>query len=247
VFRVKISGPGWIALGALFCALAAAVALMVGTPHIKQAAAGTDSDTAVLAASESPASARPVETPRGVSMVARSIPSENSPPQAGSPPLSASGNSAAALEDGGGPTDKPGVGQSEGPRTSDGASVSMPGEASVGATVGAPQLAAVELSPWQSPPINVPLGERLPALFHDTRPLPAPQRQALDLIANDFIDAVSTTDGAAGDTAEVWESARSEADRRYIILYGFAQYDLLHRAAALERLGEQRAKVNPAP
>jgi len=180
-------------------------------------------------------------------MVARSTPSENSPPQAGFPPLSASGNSAAALEDGGGPTDKPGVGQSEGPRTSDGASVSMPREASVGATVGAPQLAAVELSPWQSPPVNVPTGERLPALFHDTRPLPAPQRQALDLIANDFIDAVSTTDGAAGDTAEVWESARSEADRRYIILYGFAQYDLLHRAAALERLGEQRAKVNPAP
>jgi hypothetical protein len=112
---------------------------------------------------------------------------------------------------------------------------------------GAPLAAAVELSPWQSPAINVPPGERLPALFHDTRPLPAPQRQALDSIANDFIDAVGDPAGSTSDPAEVWEAARTEADRRYIILYGFQQYDQLHRAAALEGLSEKKALSRPNP
>lgn len=108
-----------------------------------------------------------------------------------------------------------------------------------GTTGDAPLASVVELSPWQSPPVSVPPGERLPALFYDTRPLPLPQRSVLDSIANNFIDAVSGA-GNSGETAEVWEAARAEADRRYKILYGFADYDLMMRAAALEGMNEKK-------
>lgn len=113
-----------------------------------------------------------------------------------------------------------------------------------GTTGDAPLASVVELSPWQSPPVSVPPGERLPALFYDTRPLPLPQRRVLDSIANNFIDAVSGA-GNSGETAEVWEAARAEADRRYKILYGFADYDLMMRAAALEGMNEKKVQTNP--
>lgn len=87
-----------------------------------------------------------------------------------------------------------------------------------------------------SPPVTVPQGERLPALFYDERPLPPPQRQALDRIANEFTDAV----GAEGAGSAVWAVARERADRQYLILYGHAAYHARHLQSAQEAVAEQK-------
>lgn len=87
-----------------------------------------------------------------------------------------------------------------------------------------------------SPPVSVPQGERLPALFYDERPLPPPQRQALDRMANEFIDAV----GAGGAGSAEWAVAREKADRQYLILYGHAAYHDRHLQSAKEAVAEQR-------
>lgn len=87
-----------------------------------------------------------------------------------------------------------------------------------------------------SPPVSVPQGERLPALFYDDRPLPPPQRQALDRMANEFIDAV----GAGGADSAEWAVARERADRQYLILYGHAAYHARHLQSAQEAVAEQK-------
>lgn len=99
--------------------------------------------------------------------------------------------------------------------------------------------AAVAAPPAASPAVSVPPGERLPALFYDERPLPPPQRRALDRLANEFIDAVE----AGGSTASpgAWSAARAKADRQYITLYGHAAYNALHLQAAKEAAREARA------
>ena len=98
---------------------------------------------------------------------------------------------------------------------------------------------AVAAPPAASPAVSVPPGERLPALFYDERPLPPPQRRALDRLANEFIDAVE----AGGSTASpgAWSAARAKADRQYITLYGHAAYNALHLQAAKEAAREARA------
>lgn len=90
-----------------------------------------------------------------------------------------------------------------------------------------------------SPAVSVPPGERLPALFYDERPLPLPQRRALDRVANEFIDAVG--DGGSAGSPAAWGAARAKADRQYITLYGHAAYNALHLQAAKEAAREARA------
>jgi hypothetical protein len=104
-----------------------------------------------------------------------------------------------------------------------------------GVAVAAPPAA----SPAASPAVSVPPGERLPALFYDERPLPPPQRRALDRLANEFIDAVEG--GGSTASSEAWSAARAKADRRYITLYGHAAYNALHLQAAKEAAREARA------
>jgi len=94
-----------------------------------------------------------------------------------------------------------------------------------------------------SAPLAVPVGARLPALFLDERPLPAPQRRVLDRVANEFIDAVAGD--PSGQNRALWESAREAADRQYIKLYGHNAYNALHLRAAKEAVREQRATAAP--
>lgn len=105
------------------------------------------------------------------------------------------------------------------------------------------EFAAVPSSPVSGPPaVSVPGGAQLPALFHDERPLPAPQRRALDRIANEFIDAVSTNT-AGSDGLATWNAARASADQKYITLFGHAAYNALHLQAAKEAVREKRAAL----
>lgn len=117
---------------------------------------------------------------------------------------------------------------------------------SIPATGSAPQL-LVPVTPaggsTVSPPVVVPPGVRLPALFLDERPLPAAQRRVLDRVANDFIDAVASD--PSGQDRALWEAARAEADQQYIKLYGHAAYNSLHLQAAKEALKERRATATP--
>ncbi len=96
-----------------------------------------------------------------------------------------------------------------------------------------------------SPPIVVPQGTKLPALFLDERPLPAPQRRFLDRVANEFIDAVAVDPG--GQNRALWEAARAEADRQYIKLYGHAAYNALNLQSAKEALREIKNKATTNP
>jgi hypothetical protein len=96
-----------------------------------------------------------------------------------------------------------------------------------------------------SPPIIVPQGAKLPALFLDERPLPAPQRRFLDRVANEFIDAVAVDPG--GQNRAAWEAARAEADRQYIKLYGHAAYNALNLQSAKEALREIKNKATTNP
>lgn len=116
-------------------------------------------------------------------------------------------------------------------------------------------------------PLPVPPGAQLPALFRDARPLPAPQRRALDRIANEFIDKVVVAGNEKEDALEienavekplgsprkevkdpveavasrVWESARASADRQYITLFGHAAYNALHMQTAKEAARERKS------
>jgi hypothetical protein len=85
----------------------------------------------------------------------------------------------------------------------------------------------------------VPTGAKVPAVFLEDRPLPAPQRGFLERVADRFIETVSQA--APGQEQEVWEEARNKADQEYIKLYGFEEFDALHRSAALDALPEKRA------
>lgn len=91
--------------------------------------------------------------------------------------------------------------------------------------------------------IVVPIGAKVPAVFLEDRPLPGPQRGFLERVADRFIETVSQA--APGQEQEVWEEARNAADQKYIKLYGFEEFDALHRSAALDALREKRAMGQP--
>jgi hypothetical protein len=87
--------------------------------------------------------------------------------------------------------------------------------------------------------IPVPEGAKVPALFHDDVPKPAPQMKALDKIATEF--EMNVSEIPPGMTKEeVWEAARSIADERYITLYGYQAFNQYHIQAAKEALREKR-------
>jgi hypothetical protein len=91
--------------------------------------------------------------------------------------------------------------------------------------------------------IPVPEGAKVPALFHDDVPKPAPQMKALDKIATEF--EMNVSEIPPGMTKEeVWEAARSIADERYITLYGYQAFNQYHIQAAKESLKEKRARSN---
>lgn len=91
--------------------------------------------------------------------------------------------------------------------------------------------------------IIVPNGAKVPAVFLEDRPLPAPQRGFLERVADQFIETVSQA--APGQELEVWEAARNSADQEYIKLYGFEEFDTLHRSAALDALREKKVSGQP--
>lgn len=91
--------------------------------------------------------------------------------------------------------------------------------------------------------IPVPEGAKVPALFHDDVPKPAPQMKALDKIATEFEKNVSEI--PPGMTKEeVWEAARKFADESYLILFGYQAFNQYHIQAAKEALKEKRANSN---
>lgn len=101
--------------------------------------------------------------------------------------------------------------------------------------------------------IPVPRGARIPAIFYDETPRPAPQQRALDRIARDFNEAVSRAAGGEtaaeargnaapeADAAEIWRAAAERADQQYINLYGFPAWHELHLRGAKEALREKKA------
>jgi hypothetical protein len=89
--------------------------------------------------------------------------------------------------------------------------------------------------------IPVPEGAKVPALFHDDVPKPAPQMKALDKIATEFEKNVSEI--PPGMTKEeVWEAARRFADESYLILFGYQAFNQYHIQAAKEALREKRQR-----
>ena len=95
--------------------------------------------------------------------------------------------------------------------------------------------------------IPVPRGARVPAIFYDETPRPAPQQRMLDRIAREFNDAVNQAGVAGGnaaseaDLAEIWRAAAERADQQYINLYGFSAWHELHLRGAKEALRERKA------
>jgi hypothetical protein len=91
--------------------------------------------------------------------------------------------------------------------------------------------------------IPVPEGAKVPTLFYDGEQRPIPQQKALDRIAREFEANVSEI--PPGMTKEeVWETARSIADERYITLYGYQAFNQYHIQSAKEALSEKRARSN---
>jgi hypothetical protein len=88
--------------------------------------------------------------------------------------------------------------------------------------------------------IEVPAGEKVPAVFYETEPKPAPQQKMLDRIAAEFNQTVANPPPGVP-KHQVWEDARRRADEQYIKLYGHAAYNARHLQAAREAVREKRA------
>jgi hypothetical protein len=88
--------------------------------------------------------------------------------------------------------------------------------------------------------IEVPAGERIPAVFYETDVKPAPQQKMLDRIAAEFNETVSNPPPGVPEI-EIWEQARRRADEQYLLLYGHAAYTARHLEAAREAVREKRA------
>lgn len=102
-------------------------------------------------------------------------------------------------------------------------------------------------SPNQQPAIreivqNVPEGAKVPTVFYDNTEKPLPQQKALDRIAEEFETNVSEVPPGLTQE-EVWETARSIADERYITLFGYQAFNQYHLKAAKEALKEKKARA----
>jgi hypothetical protein len=123
-----------------------------------------------------------------------------------------------------------------------------PKTAAQSSATGAPNSSVVDTPMTAGVPIReitipVPEGAKVPALFHDDVPKPAPQMKALDKIATEFEKNVSEI--PPGMTKEeVWEAARKFADESYLILFGYQAFNQYHIQAAKEALKEKRANSN---
>jgi hypothetical protein len=80
-------------------------------------------------------------------------------------------------------------------------------------------------------------------VFYDDTEKPLPQQKALDRIAEEFEKNVSEVPPGLTQQ-EVWETARSIADERYITLFGYQAFNQYHLKAAKEALKEKRARFN---
>jgi hypothetical protein len=89
---------------------------------------------------------------------------------------------------------------------------------------------------------NVPEGAKVPTVFYDDTEKPLPQQKALDRIAEEFEKNVSEVPPGLT-REEVWETARSIADERYITLFGYQAFNQYHLKAAKEALKEKRARA----
>jgi DNA-binding transcriptional MocR family regulator len=88
--------------------------------------------------------------------------------------------------------------------------------------------------------IEVPAGEKVPAVFYETDPKPAPQQKMLDRIAAEFNETVTNPPPGVPEQ-EIWEDARRRADEQYLKLYGHAAYNARHLQSAREAVREKRA------
>jgi hypothetical protein len=88
--------------------------------------------------------------------------------------------------------------------------------------------------------IEVPAGEKVPAVFYETDPKPAPQQKMLDRIAAEFNETVANPPPGFSEQ-QIWEGARRRADEQYLKLYGHSAYNARHLRAAREAVREQRA------
>lgn len=106
---------------------------------------------------------------------------------------------------------------------------------------------AVGATPESDLVIPVPPGEKVPALFLDEHPRPAPQQKMLDRMAAEFNEAVSKPPlGVSAE--EAWEQARLNADEKYLKLFGYAAYNAYHLQAAKEAVRERQAlQAAPPP
>ena len=103
------------------------------------------------------------------------------------------------------------------------------GAPATGAASGAPEMV-----------IKVPAGEKVPAVFYETDPKPAPQQKMLDRIAAEFNETVANPPPGVPEQ-EIWEQARRRADEQFLKLYGHSAYNARHLQAAREAVREQRA------
>lgn len=84
--------------------------------------------------------------------------------------------------------------------------------------------------------IEVPFGAKVPIVFLDDTPRPAPQERVLEQIMEEFTQAVEANPAN-------WNVARERADYRYKILYGDAAFNQLTMGAALQALEERNEAV----
>lgn len=88
--------------------------------------------------------------------------------------------------------------------------------------------------------IEVPAGQKVPAVFYEAEPKPVPQQKMLDRIATEFNETVANPPPGVPEQ-QLWEDARRRADEQYLKLYGHAAYNARHLQAAREAAREKRA------
>jgi hypothetical protein len=123
-------------------------------------------------------------------------------------------------------------------------SKSAPGMVSGGSQFGRGLLSSSDQEPTIREIVqNVPEGAKVPTVFYDNSEKPLPQQKALDRIAEEFEKNVSEVPPGLTQQ-EVWETARSIADERYITLFGYQAFNQYHLKAAKEALKEKQARFN---
>lgn len=96
--------------------------------------------------------------------------------------------------------------------------------------------------------VDVPPGNRAPAVFLDDTQHTPQQNAALDSIAQDFADEVAQLPASgSGQQSTLWQQAAQRADDRYRILFGDDAANNLQVKAAREVLQQQAVQTAAAP